>query len=589
MKKTMRKLIPAIAMLLISAAFAGTSTFAWFSMNNKVTVTGMEVTTRVSNNILIAETTTAATAKEAESKFVTNYVKHTESLLEPVSTINGVNYFYNNTQNVAADGDAIADSYVAYPADPSVANALDDFNTNYGISPKVAVGYVDYAFQLKAVNTSTTSPYYVNMTSLDLLYKGAATSQKAFRVAMFVNDMGADGLTAASAPTSGTLKTILRPASADNFTSYAFNIKDDAAGTSESSGYYTYIDGKVYGNAATADEVTAWNSAAAGAGDDITGSVLVSSNATEEYYWYNVNNADNENTSSGTTFEYIASQLYGNNANALSATAWSTVNDGTGVVTNYTTVSHNATARSEKSRPYAVTSTSTLAEVSKFDQAANIGVVAAGATRYFKVVVRLWLEGEDTTCNNDTFATLTKSWSLDLAVEFESAADYHPVININNGNDENTADLSGAITFADAANDKLIDGVTYHKINTIQLNSKDLYTTAEDAAHFYNDSLVYTIDANNHVTDVTNQCTMPAIYEVTITASASTNPVTAGTGTFLKKATQTITGLTGMTSANHKLVVTSGEGNVTASITADGTITITAISGNVTIDIQDLT
>ena len=40
----MKKLIPAICMLLISACMFGTSTFAWFSMNNTVTVSGMEVT-----------------------------------------------------------------------------------------------------------------------------------------------------------------------------------------------------------------------------------------------------------------------------------------------------------------------------------------------------------------------------------------------------------------------------------------------------------------------------------------------------------------------------------------------------------------
>ncbi|MBO4934899.1 MAG: hypothetical protein J5441_07030 [Clostridia bacterium] len=38
-----KRLIPALAMLLVSAILLGTSTFAWFSMNNQVTATGMKV------------------------------------------------------------------------------------------------------------------------------------------------------------------------------------------------------------------------------------------------------------------------------------------------------------------------------------------------------------------------------------------------------------------------------------------------------------------------------------------------------------------------------------------------------------------
>ncbi|MBR5769809.1 MAG: hypothetical protein IKX98_06855, partial [Clostridia bacterium] len=38
-----KRLIHALAMLLVSAILLGTSTFAWFSMNNQVTATGMKV------------------------------------------------------------------------------------------------------------------------------------------------------------------------------------------------------------------------------------------------------------------------------------------------------------------------------------------------------------------------------------------------------------------------------------------------------------------------------------------------------------------------------------------------------------------
>lgn len=53
--------------------------------------------------------------------------------------------------------------------------------------------------------------------------------------------------------------------------------------------------------------------------------------------------------------------------------------------------------------------------------AVQIGTVSAGTTAYYKVTVRLWLEGQDTTCNSTTYAALDDdSWKLDLAFELTS-------------------------------------------------------------------------------------------------------------------------------------------------------------------------
>lgn len=52
--KKFKKLIPAFCMLLISAVLMGTSTFAWFSMNTKVTVSSMTVKATASKNLLIS-------------------------------------------------------------------------------------------------------------------------------------------------------------------------------------------------------------------------------------------------------------------------------------------------------------------------------------------------------------------------------------------------------------------------------------------------------------------------------------------------------------------------------------------------------
>ena len=49
----MKKLIPALCMLLVAAALMGTSTYAWFTMNTDVGVTGMSVTAATPSSLYI--------------------------------------------------------------------------------------------------------------------------------------------------------------------------------------------------------------------------------------------------------------------------------------------------------------------------------------------------------------------------------------------------------------------------------------------------------------------------------------------------------------------------------------------------------
>ncbi len=51
--KKMRKIIPALAMLLMSAVLMSTASFAWFSMNTQVTVSGMQVKAKAAGGSLI--------------------------------------------------------------------------------------------------------------------------------------------------------------------------------------------------------------------------------------------------------------------------------------------------------------------------------------------------------------------------------------------------------------------------------------------------------------------------------------------------------------------------------------------------------
>ena len=294
MKKALRKLVPAIVMLLVAAAFVGTSTYAWFSMNRVVDVTGMSVTTEVADSLLIAETNT-------EANFVKTLQQTRTGKLRPVSTVDGLAFFYTNPTNVKGNGDANTNTYVAYSeaaaGDPgSYTNESPDstsgksyydaaFNSAYGVASPAAgtvlYGYIDYTFYIKATNVSGEAEA-LKLTKLNLLYGGAAVTEKAWRVAVF-----------AQTATAGTPK-------------------NDALTTSDRKAMLTL----------------------SGATNFTTGEAVNSTTAT-------------------------------------------------GSVT-YTSAS------------WAVDS------------------IAAGATEYNKVTVRLWLEGEDNTCTNSTFANLTNSYTLSL-------------------------------------------------------------------------------------------------------------------------------------------------------------------------------
>ena len=60
----MKKLIPALCMLLVAATLLGTSTYAWFSMNETVEATNMQVTAKSSSTfLLIGDSADVATDK----------------------------------------------------------------------------------------------------------------------------------------------------------------------------------------------------------------------------------------------------------------------------------------------------------------------------------------------------------------------------------------------------------------------------------------------------------------------------------------------------------------------------------------------
>lgn len=379
MKKTI-KLIPAIVMLLVSAILVSTSTYAWFSMNTKVTVTGMTIRTVVSDNLLISGDTLASTTVKDDDTFFSSLVQSSDNLVEPVSTVNGKAFFFTNAANVKGDGDAILDTYNAYnAAEVPTSSELTDFNTAYNTTG--AVGYVDYVFQLKAINSSAASQ--IRLTKLALTYGGAspANNNKAYRVAVFAEDLGyktgTDATTNMSAPAggSGTLKSIFTPTGATNFT-----------------------DGE------------------------------------------------------------------------------------------------------------AVTSTSATAAVT-YNGAVSLPV-GTNRTQYYKVVVRLWLEGEDNTCNNSTFMDLKDKWSLDLQFNLveNGTADPAEVTSLALAYTATKTALTIGTDNGIDAGKLSIAGVDYYPIDGKTLGTAQLYISGTKTLAA--NSHIFTIDGSNYPTEVTNQVTI---------------------------------------------------------------------------------
>lgn len=294
-KKSLKhQLVAAIVMLLVATIALTGVTYAWFSINTTVDVTGMSVTTQVENNLMVAE-------ENLEANYATVLSQPISATVQPVSTINGTNFFYTvdakatGAKNKPLTGDG-AEPFIAYSETSALDNTTarktnydPDFQVTYGVTETVTTsnvryGYVDYTFYLKAINAKSSATDLV-MSTCNLLYDGAPLTDKAWRVAMFVADSAANTTT----NELGTLKTILTPSGATNFTS-----------------------------------------------------------------------------------------------------------------------------------GQAVSSTTALGAVT-YNQDAIVASVPAATTAYYKVTIRFWQEGEDTTCNNETFASLTESYSL--STRFSIASD----------------------------------------------------------------------------------------------------------------------------------------------------------------------
>jgi hypothetical protein len=91
---TMKKLLPAFAMLTVSAISLSSATYAWFTMNKSVEVTGMMLKAQAEKGILINELAATDGGTWSEAALAPSTV----NALRPASTANFTNWWHANSK-----------------------------------------------------------------------------------------------------------------------------------------------------------------------------------------------------------------------------------------------------------------------------------------------------------------------------------------------------------------------------------------------------------------------------------------------------------------------------------------------------------
>ena len=160
--KNFRKLIPAVCMFLLAAVMAGTSTFAWFSMNTTVTAGTMAVSATAPTNLRICATNRAHDSDWSGALSLSASL----TTMVPVScdNTNSPLAFYK----VKANGDKIGYDDGAYKADTTFKTATE------------GTDYYTTSFYIKAVGADARD---LKLSTIKMNEGGGKTElDKALRV-----------------------------------------------------------------------------------------------------------------------------------------------------------------------------------------------------------------------------------------------------------------------------------------------------------------------------------------------------------------------------------------------------------------------
>jgi len=157
-KKTNKKVASALAMLMLSAAMLGTSTYAWFTMNKTVTVTGMKVKAQAEAGLLINEVKTAGDDYWDESATA---LSAPGTALVPTSTTNATKWFHANSRIASDEAGASSGA-----ASGNLAGYYDELSLTADTTALVegAEGTRHAEYSIMYSNNNGTAGYQANTT-----------------------------------------------------------------------------------------------------------------------------------------------------------------------------------------------------------------------------------------------------------------------------------------------------------------------------------------------------------------------------------------------------------------------------------------
>lgn len=193
--KLNKKIAGATAMLMLSATMLGTSTFAWFTMNKDVTVSGLQMQAKSEDGILIAAYTNQGTDAPVADAFTDNANAYSlpvsGSELLPTFTNNAATWYHNWSKEY--------DNGQAY-GDDGYKSVTNSGTTVYYLMNKFQIKSVtaDKAVYVKKVEVTNPASPGAYDGSIRILIKMGSTIQ------IFNNDGTAWGPETAAASQSTT-------------------------------------------------------------------------------------------------------------------------------------------------------------------------------------------------------------------------------------------------------------------------------------------------------------------------------------------------------------------------------------------------
>lgn len=155
--KARHKLIPAIIMLIVAAITMSTASYAWFTMSNRVEVTGVELSVVAPTNILIRE---GGTTNQFKNNVDVSGLNVITGKLSHASSVDGVKMITveDSTKGVNEDGSIVVGGTTMVATTTPVADGQDGYYLDYPLQ-LVNTGALDVKVGLDnlSITTVTTS------------------------------------------------------------------------------------------------------------------------------------------------------------------------------------------------------------------------------------------------------------------------------------------------------------------------------------------------------------------------------------------------------------------------------------------------